>query len=283
MKKFSFLQSVFTLLLLFVSGYAADQMQPNTSCTFLVTCASGELGAAIAKELASENNLILTGRNTFKLQQLQKELQAQHPWSYEIVELDYCDQRSLLNFESFLKTRIGEISGLVLITPRPQFGSSLLQSESNWFTLFQTTFTGPLEALKSALPYFASQGKIAIIGGITSVQLLPEYGPSCIVRRMWTTYAKALSHQLGPKGISVNVLSPGVVLTHFHEERIANKAEQHSLSYQEQMGREVASIPMRRHALPEEVAKSVKFLLSSDSNFINGVNLVLDGGATVSY
>jgi NAD(P)-dependent dehydrogenase (short-subunit alcohol dehydrogenase family) len=193
------------------------------------------------------------------------------------------DQASLLNFESFLKNRKSEISGLVLITPRPQFGSGLLQPESNWLSLFQTTFTGPLEALKTALPHFASQSKIAIIGGTTSVQLLPEYGPSCIMRRMWTTYAKALSHQLGPKGISVNVLSPGVVLTHFHEERITNKAKQNSISYEEQMGREIASIPMRRHAMPGEVAKSVKFLLSSDSNFISGVNLVIDGGSTVSY
>ncbi len=284
MKKISHLRSVVVLLLcLFRSGHAAEQARSNPSSTFLVTCASGALGGAIAKELASENNLILTGRNTSKLQQLQKELQAQYPWTYEIIELDYSDQRSLLNFESFLKNRKSEISGLVLIPPRPQFGSSLLQSESDWLSLFQTTFTGPLEALKTALPYFTSQGKVAIIGGTTSVQLLPEYGPSCIMRRMWTTYAKALSHQLGPKGISVNVLSPGVVLTQFHEERIANKAEQNSISYEEQMGREVASIPMRRHAMPKEVAKSVKFLLSSDSNFISGVNLIIDGGSTVSY
>jgi hypothetical protein len=94
MKKFSFLRSVFCVLLLclFARGHAAEQARSSPSSTFLVTCASGELGGAIAKELASENNLILTGRNIFKLQQLQKELQAQYPWSYEIVELDYCDQ-----------------------------------------------------------------------------------------------------------------------------------------------------------------------------------------------
>lgn len=255
-------------------------MQPGT---FIVTCATGELGGAVAKELARESNLILTGRNIFRLQQLQKELQDQYPLSFEIVELDYSDQGSLLNFENFLKTREGEISGLVLITPRPQFGNSLFQSEANWLSLFQTTFTGPIEALKNVLPHFASQSKIAIIGGISSAQLFPEFGPYCVIRRMWTTYAKALSHQLGPKGISVNVLSPGVVLTHFHEERIANQAKENSISYEEEMAREVATIPMRRHANPEEVAKSIRFLLSSDSNFINGVNLVIDGGSTVSY
>lgn len=276
---------IFILLLSFsMKGYAAIEEQSNVSPTYLVTCASGALGGAIAKELAQENNLILAGRNILKLQQLRQELQAQYPGCYEIVELDYSIPSSLQALKSFLETKmIGEISGVVLVTPRPQFGSNLLQSEIDWLSLFQTTFTGPLEALKSALPYFVAQSKIVIIGGTTSVQLLPEYGPACVVRRMWTTYAKALAHQLGPKGISVNVLSPGVVLTDFHEQRIANKAKQNSISYEEQMQREVVDIPLRRYAAPEEVAKSVKFLLSSDSNFINGINLVIDGGSTVSY
>jgi short-subunit dehydrogenase len=179
MKKINYLRSIFILsLCIFTSGHTTEQARSSAASTFLVTCASGELGGAVAKELASENNLILTGRNIFKIQQLQKELQAQHPWSYEIVELDYCNQSSLLNFEHFLKNRKSEISGLVLITPRPQFGNSLLQSEPNWLSLFQTTFTGPLEALKNVLPHLSTSSKIAVIGGTTSVQLLPEYGPS---------------------------------------------------------------------------------------------------------
>ena len=100
---------------------------------------------------------------------------------------------------------------------------------------------------------------------------------------MWTTYTKALSHQLGPQGISVNTLSPGVVLTNFHEERIQKKANDSGLSYEEQMEKEVANIPLHRHAKPQEVAQTIKFLLSEQSDFINGVNLILDGGFTVSY
>ena len=100
---------------------------------------------------------------------------------------------------------------------------------------------------------------------------------------MWTTYSKALSHQLGARGISINVLSPGVVLTHFHREKIQKKADENCISFEEQMEKEVSHIPLHRHAQPEEVANSVQFLLSPESDFINGVNIVLDGGATVSY
>jgi len=278
------LKKLYLVLLLFISEvYANEQLESDELPTVIVTCASGELGGAIAKKLASENNLILTGRNIRKLQKLQNELQSHYPLNYEIVALDYCDSPSLLELEKTLIAGKSEISGLVLITPRPQFCNSLLESEANWMSLFQTTFTGPLESLKKVLPHLASPSKIVIIAGTTSVQLLPEYGPACVIRRMWTTCAKALSHQLGPKGICVNALSPGVVLTDFHVERIANKARQNHVDYDDQMKQDVAKIPLRRHALPEEVAQTVKFLLSRDSDFINGVNLVIDGGTTLSY
>ena len=140
-----------------------------------------------------------------------------------------------------------------------------------------------MEALKAALPNLSKGSKIVIIAGITSVQFMPEYGPACILRRMWTTYSKALSYELGPLGIHVNVLSPGVILTNFHEVRIANKASEKGCTYEEQMSQEVSSIPLGRHAQPSEIAQTVKFLLSEDSNFITGVNLVIDGGLTKSY
>jgi 3-oxoacyl-[acyl-carrier protein] reductase len=271
------------VLLFTTAGYADDVLKKDKFPTVIVTCASGELGGAIAKKLAADNNLILTGRNTEKLFQLQKELRSRYALSYEIAPFDYCDLGSIVEFENFLKSRKTEISGFVLLTPRPKFCSSIFESEANWMNLFQATFTGPIQALKSVLPHFGAHGKIVIIAGTTSVQLMPEYGPACIIRRMWTTCAKALAHQLGPKGVSVNALSPGVVLTDFHVDRITKSARQNGMDYDSQMKTDVAKIPLGRHAAPDEVAKSVSFLLSKDADFINGVNLVLDGGLTLSY
>jgi NAD(P)-dependent dehydrogenase (short-subunit alcohol dehydrogenase family) len=125
--------------------------------------------------------------------------------------------------------------------------------------------------------------KIVVIAGTTSVQVLPEYGPTCIVRRMWTTYSKALSSHLANKGIYINVLSPGVVLTDFHKKKIKKKAIDNNISYEEQMKKETENLPLSRYIKPIEVAQSIRFLLSSESDAIIGVNLILDGGTTVSY
>lgn len=252
--------------------------------TFIVTGASGELGGAAARFLASNADLILTGRDLSKLEKLRAELEATNSGHFEICTLDFSSPVSRENFAHYLKEKKSSIAGVVLIAPRPLFyGKALIQEEKVWLEVFQNTFTGPIEALKATFPYLNNPSKIVVIAGTTSVQLQPEYGPSCVIRRMWTTYSKALSHELGPRGISVNALSPGVVLTSFHEERIQKKALESGVSYEEQMKKETANIPLRRHAKPQEVAQVIRFLLSDQSNFISGVNLVLDGGITVSY
>lgn len=286
---FSLTQSVkyflfFLVLCFFHSTCFGNDLVAQERKTFVITGASGELGCAAAKLLAQDYDLILTGRNLSKLETLLEELKKANSGHYQICSLDFMSSSSREDFTSYLSQANLQIAGVVLITPRPQFhGKSLLQDETVWLEVLQSTFTGPVETLKALLPYLSNPSKIVVIAGTTSIQLQPEYGPSCVIRRMWTTYTKALSHQLGSQGISVNALSPGVVLTSFHEERIQKKANENKLSYEEQMEKEVSNIPLHRHAKPEEVAQTIKFLLSEESDFINGVNLVLDGGFTSSY
>lgn len=272
----------FTIFLLCFFNEAC--LAENFPKTYIVTGASGELGGATARLLAKDYNLILTGRDLVKLKNLQEELRSSYNGNYDIYSLDFVSKTSRNAFGNALKQTHLAIAGVVLIAPRPQFyGKELLQDESIWLEVFQNTFTGPIEALKIILPSLSNSSKIVIIAGITSVQLQPEYGPTCVIRRMWTTYAKALSHYLGPQGISVNAISPGVVLTNFHQERIQNKANSNGISYDNQMNQEVASIPLHRHAKPQEVAQTIKFLLTEQSDFINGINLILDGGMTTAY
>lgn len=282
--KCKWIKLIFIICIFCENSFADSPKVAEEHKTVIVTCASGELGAATARLLAHHYNLILTGRNLSKLQELQKELKAENSLRYEICTLDYSSKSSVAAFKSFLNKSSYPLSGLVLIGPRPPFyGKALFQEEEVWLEVFKNAFTGPLEVLKAVLPHLSPQSKIVVIAGTSSVQFLPESGPACVIRRMWTTYTKALSHQLGPQGISINTLSPGVVLTDFHQQRIQKKAEENALSYDDQMEQEVANIPLRRHAQPQEVAQTIKFLLSDESNFINGVNLILDGGLTVSY
>ena len=242
--------------------------------TIVVTSASGELGSAVARELAKDHKLILTGRNMEKLEALKKELGQ----GCEIRALDFTSAESIAAF------RVGDVDGLVLIGPRPGFyGKNMFPEEKEWLDVFKAGFTGPVEVMKNVLSGMQRGGSVVIMAGTTSAQVQPSTGPACVLRRMWTTYSKALSHELGSKEIRVNALSPGVISTGFHKERITNKGKAANLSYEEQLNKEVAPIPAGRNGDVAEVAKAVRFLVTDESSFINGVNLVLDGGFTVSY
>ncbi len=252
--------------------------------TIIITGATGELGQAAARLMAKEHDLILTGRDENKLNKLQKELQERCKGRYDICSLDFTQKSSIESYKNYLQEADLAIDGIVLITPRPHFfGKPIFQEEALWLEVIQSTFTGPLEVLKETIPFLSQQSSVVVIAGTTSIQLQPQYGPACVIRRMWTTYVKALSHQLGPQGVRVNAISPGVVLTEYHQERIQKKAAQNQMSYEETLQKEVESIPLKRHAEPEEVAQAVRFLLTGDSSFVNGTNLILDGGYTVSY
>lgn len=277
---------VFVSLIIFFQGvcFADNPIAKEGRKTFIITGASGELGGATARLLARDYDLILTGRDSDKLKKLQEELMAANAGHYEVCTLDYLSNESRENFKNYLNQSHTPISGILLVAPRPQFsGTSLIQDEAVWLKAFQSTFTGPVGALSMVLPYLSNPSKIVIIAGTSTAQLLPEYGPSCVTCRTWATYTKALSHQLGPQGISVNTLSPGVILTQHHKNRIQNAADKNGLSYDEQMENETKRIPLHRHGKPQEVAQTVKFLLTEQSDFINGANLIFDGGFTVSY
>jgi 3-oxoacyl-[acyl-carrier protein] reductase len=86
------------------------------------------------------------------------------------------------------------------------------------------------------------------------------------------TFTRSLAKELGPQGIRVNALCPGLIGTSFHD--IFSKPE----------GRKAVAgnTPLRREGHPDEVASAVVFLASNDSAFLTGVNLDINGGLAFS-
>lgn len=86
------------------------------------------------------------------------------------------------------------------------------------------------------------------------------------------TFTRSLAKELGPQGIRVNALCPGLIGTSFHD--IFSKPE----------GRKAVAgnTPLRREGHPDEVASAVVFLASNDASFLTGVNLDINGGLAFS-
>jgi 3-oxoacyl-[acyl-carrier protein] reductase len=82
------------------------------------------------------------------------------------------------------------------------------------------------------------------------------------------TFTRSMAKELGPKGVRVNSLCPGMIATSFHD--IFTKPEVRTAV--------AGSTPLRRQGRPEEVAETVAWLASDGAAFVTGVNLDINGG-----
>ncbi|MBJ7450185.1 MAG: SDR family oxidoreductase [Parachlamydiales bacterium] len=256
---------------------------PLSADTYLITGANGAIGEAVVKKLAKDHDLIMLSFNEERLSVLQKHLSDTYCHEYLHLCIDFNDTDCAKKLIEFLRDKQKQIHGVLIVTPRPNFGNNLLAERSNWEEMFQSGFYGPLSVLKATIPYINQHGKIVIIAGTSSVTYLPQYAGAAVLRRMWTTLVKGLAFQLGPQTLSINALSPGVILTPFHEERISKRAEENNRTYEEQLEIETAQIPLKHYTTLDEVCNSVQFLISNQSDGITGKNIVLDEGLSDSY
>ena len=96
------------------------------------------------------------------------------------------------------------------------------------------------------------------------------------------SWAKTLSFELGKYGITVNNILPGFTLTNRLKSLMKNRSEINNVSIKSIENEYKKNIPAERFALPNEVASAVCFLCSNEASYINGINLPIDGGYSVS-
>jgi 3-oxoacyl-[acyl-carrier protein] reductase len=86
------------------------------------------------------------------------------------------------------------------------------------------------------------------------------------------TYTRALAKELGPKGIRVNAVAPGMIATSFHD----------TFSKPEVRANVANATPLKREGKSDEVADLVAYLASDEASFINGTNVDINGGLLFS-
>lgn len=124
----------------------------------------------------------------------------------------------------------------------------------------------------------ASSGRILNVISTSVKSPIPGLGVSNTIRGAVANWAKTLSVELGPFGITVNNILPGATATGRLSEIISNKARKLGKTDEQIEESMKAEIPARRFAKPEETAAAILFLASENASYINGINLPVDGG-----
>ncbi len=133
---------------------------------------------------------------------------------------------------------------------------------------------------QAALPGMreAGYGRIINIISTSVYEPIPGLGVSNTVRAAVAAWAKTLSREIGPDGITVNNVLPGFTATDRLDNLIAGRAEKSGQSENEVADGMRAGVPMGRFASPEEIAHAVAFLASPAASYITGVSLAVYGG-----
>jgi len=134
------------------------------------------------------------------------------------------------------------------------------------------------------LPPMIEQGSGVVIHVSSIQRTLPLYDSTtayAAAKAALSVYSKALSKEIGPKGIRVNTIAPGWIMTSASErmvQRIAVNSGSSEKEAREGIMTALGGIPLGRPAYPQEVAELAAFLASNRASAIHGAEYVIDGG-----
>ncbi|QDX25137.1 glucose 1-dehydrogenase [Sphingomonas suaedae] len=145
--------------------------------------------------------------------------------------------------------------------------------EAFFDTVMDLNFKSAFLVTKAALPHLA---KGSAIVNLSSQAARDGGGPGASIyaasKGALTTLTRSWAKELGPQGIRVNALCPGLIGTSFHD--IFSKPEGRAAV--------AGNTPLRREGHPDEVAAAVAFLASDDAAFLTGLNMDINGGLAFS-
>ncbi len=244
----------------------------------VVTGASKGIGLAIVRTLVGEGMNVFGGALTVDaLEEID---------GVTAVAVDLVDPAGSARLVDAALARHGRIDVLVnnVGGVKLRLNGFLDVSDDDFEASFQLNFFAALRATRAAVAQMLAQGEGTIIN-VASVNsffhpdgFVIDYGAA---KAALLNVAKALSQQLGPKGIRINSISPGPVATdlwlgeHGVAATIAAATGSTADAVREQA---LASVPTGRFTTPEEVATLVALLASGRTANVTGSNFIIDGG-----
>lgn len=242
----------------------------------LITGASSGIGAATAR-LFSKNGyfVYLLGRNTENLEQVALGC----PAGSSILKCDLADskliQKAINHLHERSDTNLDVLVNNAGIFLRDSFNDKEITS---WRKQFETNLFGAVE-LTNGLVDLLIKNKGSIVNVSSGLGLRPSanvvgYSASKAAMNAWTL---GLAQELGPQGVRVNVVCPGLVDTPIHDfNKLPAKEKQAALD-------KMANLqPLGRVGTPEEIAESIYFLGTSGSRWTTGAVLTVDGGINLT-
>lgn len=245
----------------------------------MVAAATRGIGLAVARSLAREGALVsVCGVTEERIKSAAAILGAPHR-AYR------CDLSSLPDIEAWFaatKKDLGAPVALVTNTGGPPAGAVGAVTEAQWRLGFENTLLSAVRLTALAAPGMKAVGwgRIVHVTSLVAKDPEPMLAISSTLRVGLSAMSRLQARELGPQGITVNCVLPGHTDTDRQTHLLERRAKESGRALAEERSLAAAAVPTGRLARPEEIADAVVFLCSERASYVNGAQLVVDGGIT---
>ncbi|MFI5539605.1 glucose 1-dehydrogenase [Nocardia sp. NPDC051900] len=233
----------------------------------LVTGGSSGMGLATARRLLAEGaQVVITGRDKARLDAAVDALRGGD--RVLAVQADAARSADLDALTAAVRDRHGRLDVVFANAGVASFRPNAEISEDEFARVVDINFKGVFFTVQKALPLLSVHAAIVINASWTLHRGLPGASLYAATKAAVHNLARSLAAELGPRGIRVNSVSPGYIETPMFHDNVSPDAHTAVLA-------EVAS---RRLGTAEDVADAVAFLASAEASYVNGQDLIIDGG-----
>jgi len=240
----------------------------------LVTGASSGIGRATARAMAAAGaRVALTGR---QIEALQVEVKRSTDAGGEAFPVAG-DLRKDADRRRIISETAAHFGGLdILVNAAGTIANGTIENTSleDWRTMLEINLEAVFALMQLALPHLEkSRGNIVNVSSVTGIRAFPGVLAYCVSKAGVEQLTRCAALELAPKGIRVNAVDPGVVVSNLH--RRGGMGEE---KYQAFLEHSKTTHPLGRVGQPEDVANVIVLLASDQAGWITGTSVSVDGG-----
>lgn len=240
----------------------------------IITGATSGIGRATARHLARDGHAVLAvGRDVSALEALAADL-AGAGGTCVVVNADVTSADAPSRIVDAAVAHFGGIDALVNAAGIYQPGAIETTDDEAWDRMMDINARAPFRLMRAAVPSLAERrGAIVNVSSVTGLRAFPGVLGYCVSKAALDQLTRCAALELAARGVRVNAVNPGVVVTNLH--RRGGMGEEQYASF---LVRAKETHPLGRPGRAEEIAELVAFLVSDRSSWITGETIAIDGG-----